>query len=72
MISGSLRHRHLVSLPYRVIKYVSRRTLVTVTKPGAYGQPLPHSHPHLGELFAFGPYVTLKKVMIMIILSRTT
>ena len=62
-----------MSLPYRVIKYVSRRTLVTVTKPGAYGQPLPHSHPHLSELFAFGPYVTLKKeVMIMIILSRTT
>ncbi|KAF5364376.1 hypothetical protein D9756_000893 [Leucocoprinus leucothites] len=28
-------------------KHASRRTLVTVTKPGAYGQPLPHSHPHL-------------------------
>jgi len=61
-----------VSIPYRNIKYVSRRTLVTVTKPGAYGQPLPYSHPHLGELFAFGYYVTLKRVMIVIILSRKT
>lgn len=61
-----------MSIPYRNIEYVSRRTLVTVTKPGAYGQPLPHSHPHLGELFAFGPYVTLKRVMTGFILSRAT
>ncbi|KXN84216.1 Intermediate cleaving peptidase 55 [Leucoagaricus sp. SymC.cos] len=48
MISGPLRHRQLaLSTTYTFLQHALRRNLVTVTKPGAYGQPLSHSHPHL-------------------------
>ncbi len=51
MLSGVLRRTQFSSLTaFQCLNNLSRRNLATVTKPGAYGQPLHHSHPHLGQL----------------------
>lgn len=51
MVAGLLRRRLLSpqTLPKRPGRVYSR-SLASVTKPGAYGQPLFHSHPHLSRI----------------------
>ncbi|KAF9449565.1 peptidase M24 [Macrolepiota fuliginosa MF-IS2] len=56
MFPGALRHRQLSSsTAIQRIHMISCRRLVTATKPGAYGQPLFHSHPHLVRQYDLTP-----------------